>query len=123
MTNWNLIRKRIIELALNDGRYAAPDNTSVQVAVFEDATVQKFMQPLIHATGVEHAFEMFCEDYNNTIISAINTGILLENCASESSEEKKSVKKSKKKSKKKAKVCHKRVCEDELSAPNSGMAG
>lgn len=107
MNNWNNIRKRIVEMALNDYRFVNPGNPRVQSRVYEDATVQKFMQPLIHAWGQEMAFEVFCENFDKTINDAVETGVI---CADEVKA-------------KRAKKRRKQVSEDELSAPNSGMAG
>ena len=95
-------------MALNDYRYVNPGNAQVQNKVYEDATVQKFMQPLIHAWGQEMAFEVFCENFDKTICDAVETGVI----SADEVKEKRS-----KKRRRKA------VSEDELSAPNSGMAG
>jgi hypothetical protein len=109
MNNWNNIRKRIVEMALNDYRYVRVGNPRVHNKVYEDATVQKFMQPLIHAWGQETAFEVFCENFDKTISDAVDTGIISADDIKQ------------KRASKKRRI--KQVSEDELSAPNSGMAG
>jgi hypothetical protein len=53
------------------------------------------------------AFEVFCENFDKTINDAVETGVI---CADEVKA-------------KRAKKRRKSVSEDELSAPNSGMAG
>lgn len=109
MNNWNIIRKRIVEMALQNYNYVAPGNSRAQAKVYEDATVQKFMQPVIHAWGQEMAYEVFCENFDKAITDAVDTGII----SSDEVKEKRASKKRRRKS----------VSEDELSAPNSGMAG
>lgn len=108
-SDWNNLRKRIINMVVEDTTlvYANDRNCA---RIYEDATVQKFMRSLIHATGHENAYEVFCEACKNTIDDAVNTGII-------SKDEVRG--RLKAKNKKRAR----RVSEDELSAPNSGMAG
>jgi hypothetical protein len=105
--NWSFIRRRIVEMALNDINLASPNDAEAQVRVYEDATVQKFIHPLIHTLGEDYAFSMFCEEFDKAIDSAVETGVIADSDL-----------------KKKKKPRRRRLCsEDELSAPNSGIAG
>lgn len=107
-SDWNNLRKRIINMVVEDATLVYTNDRNC-ARIYEDATVQKFMRSLIHATGHENAYEVFCEACKNTIKDAVDTGIV-------SMDEVRSKRKSKKRTRR-------RVSEDELTAPNSGMAG
>lgn len=94
-------------MTLNDYRFVDTNNRRVQLEAYGDAAIQKYMQPLVHAWGHELAFQTFCENFNKIIAEALETGII-------------SADDVKAKRRKKRKL--RQVSEDELSAPNSGMA-
>lgn len=117
------IRRRIIEMAQEESSMMGGSTRAV-ITAFKDPTIQKFMAPLIHAAGTENAFEIFSEAFSNIIFESIQSGILLEesNFFDDTTTEKPKSKGSKRKGSLKRRK--RRACsEDELSAPNSGMAG
>lgn len=75
---WSKVRQRLLELVKEDISIADPGNQKVQIAVFEDPVVQKFVQPLISRNGEDFAFEIFAQWFDNTINAFIETGIISE---------------------------------------------
>lgn len=75
---WSKVRQRLQEMIEEDKSIASPNNQEVQIKVFEDPTVQKFLRPLISKQGEDMAFDVFCNYFNNTINAFIEMGIVAE---------------------------------------------
>ena len=75
---WSKVRQRLLEMIKEDSSLANIGMQEAQIAVFEDATVQKFMRPLISRNGEDFAFETFSGWFNNSIDAFIETGFISE---------------------------------------------
>jgi hypothetical protein len=75
---WSKVRLRLQEMITEDPSIASPQSQEAQVAAFEDPTIQKWIMPLISKQGEEHAFDTFCNYFNNTINAFIEMGIVAE---------------------------------------------
>lgn len=75
---WSKVRNRIQQMIEEDSTIATPGSQEIQIAVFEDPVVQKFIRPLIARQGEEYAFETFCEYFDNTIRQFIEMGVVAE---------------------------------------------
>lgn len=75
---WSKVRLRLQEMVYEDSSLAKPHNQEAQITAFEDPTIQKWIMPLISRQGEEQAFDTFCNYFNNTIKTFIETGVIAE---------------------------------------------